>query len=109
MQRKKRNALGHGVVQADGKISKGADCWYFDVTVGTSSLRNHLQNGALDDLDLMNLGLAVSKLRGQYYDRCLGVSLEDLDPLVILAFVIMDIWALTLLSGSHFQFVGRYY
>jgi len=86
MHRKKRNAFGHGVVQADGKISKGADCWYFDVTVGTSSLRNHLQNGALDDLDVMTLGLSMSKLRGQYNDRCLGGSLEDLDPLVILAF-----------------------
>ena len=86
MHRKKRNAFGHGVVQADGKISKGADCWYFDVTVGTSSLRNHLQNGALDDLDVMTLGLSMSKLRGQYNDRCLGGPLEDLDPLVILAF-----------------------
>ena len=28
----------------------------------------------------------MSKLRGQYNDRCLGGSLEDLDPLVILAF-----------------------
>ena len=28
----------------------------------------------------------MSKLRGQYNDRCLGDSLEDLDPLVILAF-----------------------
>ena len=59
MHRKKRNAFGHGVVQADGKISKGADCWYFDVTVGTSSLRNHLQNGALDDLDVTTLGLSM--------------------------------------------------
>ena len=50
-----------GVVQADGKISKGADCWYFDVTVGTSSLRNHLRNGALDDLDVMTLGLFYVK------------------------------------------------
>ena len=41
MPRIKRNAFGHGVVQADGKISKGADCCYFDVTVRTSSLRNH--------------------------------------------------------------------
>ena len=40
MHRSKRNAFGHGVVQADGKHSKGADCWYFDVTVATSSLRN---------------------------------------------------------------------
>ena len=47
-------------------------CWYFDVTVGTSSLRNHLQNGALNDLDVMILGLAMSKLKGQYNDRCLG-------------------------------------
>jgi hypothetical protein len=60
MHRKKRNAFGHGVVQANGKISKGADCWYFDITVGTSSFKNHLQNGALDDLDLMTLGLAMS-------------------------------------------------
>ncbi len=74
------------MAQADGKLSKGADCWYFDVAVGTRSLRNHLQNGALDDLDLMTLGLAMSKLRGQYNDRCLGGSLEDLDSLVILAF-----------------------
>jgi hypothetical protein len=29
------------------------DYWCFDVTVGTSSLRNHLQNSALDDLDLL--------------------------------------------------------
>ena len=42
MYRKKRNALGHGVVQSDDKLSKGVDCWYFDVSVGTSSLRNHL-------------------------------------------------------------------
>ena len=71
------NAFGHGAVQADGKISKAADCWYFDVTVGTSSLRNHLQNGALDDLDMITLGLAISKLRRQYNDRCLGGPLED--------------------------------
>ena len=58
------------MVQADRKFSKGADCWYFDVNVGTSSLRNYLQNGALDDLDLMTLGLAMSKRRGQYNDRC---------------------------------------
>jgi hypothetical protein len=83
MHRKKRSTFGHGVVQADGKISKGADCWYFDVTVGNSSLRNCLQNGALDDLDVMTLGLSMSKLRGQYNNRCLGGSLENLDPLVI--------------------------
>ena len=65
------------MVQANGKISKG---------VGTSSLKNHLQNSALDDLDLMTLGLAMSKLRGQYNDRCFGGTLEDLDPLVVLAF-----------------------
>ena len=58
------------MVQADGKLSKGGDCWYFDVNVGTSSLRNHLQNGALDDLDLMTLGLAMSKRRDQYNDSC---------------------------------------
>ncbi len=30
--RVKKNAFGHGVVQADGKLfSKGADCWYFDI------------------------------------------------------------------------------
>jgi hypothetical protein len=28
----------------------------------------------------------VSKLRGRYNGRCLGGSLEDLDPLVVLAF-----------------------
>jgi hypothetical protein len=42
MHRMKGNAFGHDVVQADDKISKGADCWYLDDTVGTSSLRNHL-------------------------------------------------------------------
>ena len=51
MHRKKKNAVGHHVVQADGKLSKGGVCWYFNVTVGTSSLKHHLQNGALDDLD----------------------------------------------------------
>ena len=56
------------------------------MTVGTSSLRNHFQNGALDDLDMTTLGLSMSKLRGQYNGRCLCGSLEDLDPLVILAF-----------------------
>jgi hypothetical protein len=86
MHQIKRNAFGHGVVQADGKFSKGADCCYFDVTVGTSSLRNHLQNGVLDDLGMMTLGLPMSKLRGQYNYRCLGGSLENLDPLVILVF-----------------------
>ena len=35
---------------------------------------------------MMTLGLSMSKLRGQYNDRCLGGPLEDLDPLVILAF-----------------------
>jgi hypothetical protein len=53
MHRMKKNDFGHGVVQADVKFSKGVDCWYFDVTIGTSSRRNHLQNGALDDLDMM--------------------------------------------------------
>ena len=57
MHRMKRNAFGHGVVRVDSKFSKAADYWYFDVTVGTSSLKNHLQNVALDDLDLMTLGL----------------------------------------------------
>ena len=33
MHRKKENTFGYGVVQADGKLSKGGDCWYFDVTV----------------------------------------------------------------------------
>jgi hypothetical protein len=67
---------------ADGKLSKGVDCWYFDVTVEASSLRNHLRNDVLDDLDLdvMTLGLAMSKLRGQYNVRCLGGPLENLDP-----------------------------
>jgi hypothetical protein len=50
MHRMKGNAFGHDVVQAVGKISKGVDCWYFGVTVGTRSLRNHLQNGALDNM-----------------------------------------------------------
>ena len=68
--------------------------------IGTSSLKNHLQNGALDDLDLMTLGLAMSNLRGQYNDRCLCGSMEDLDPSVILAFDHNGFWALTLLSGS---------
>ena len=86
MHSKKRNAFGHGVVQADSKLSKGADCWYFDVTVGTSSLGSHLQNGALGDFGLMTLELAMSKLRGQYNDRRLGGPLENLDPIVILAF-----------------------
>ena len=70
----------------DGKLSKDGISWYFDVTVGTSSLKHHLQNGALDDLDKMTLGLAMSKLKGQYNDSCLGGSLEDLDPLAVLAF-----------------------
>ena len=39
MHRKKRNAFGHGVVHADSKISEGADCLYFDVTVGTRRCR----------------------------------------------------------------------
>ena len=62
MHRMKRNAFGHGVVHADGNFSKRVNCWYFDVPVGTSSLRNNLQNGALDNLDMMTLGLALSKL-----------------------------------------------
>jgi len=53
------NDFGHGVVQADGKFLKDVDCWYFEVTVGTSSLRNHLQNRALDDLDVMTLGFTM--------------------------------------------------
>ena len=72
MHQIKRNAFGHGVVQADGKFSKGADCCYFDVTVGTSSLRNHLQNGVLDDLGMMTLGLPMSKLRGQVLRWLIG-------------------------------------
>jgi hypothetical protein len=68
----KSNAFGHGVVQTDGKLSKGADFWYFAFTAGNSSLKNHLQNRSIDDLDIMTLGLAMSKLRGQYNDRCLG-------------------------------------
>ncbi len=34
----------------------------------------------------MTLGLAMSKLRSQYNDRCLGGLLENLDSLVTLAF-----------------------
>ena len=79
MRRRKRNAFGHGVVQADGKFSMGADCWYFDVTVGPSTFRNKFQNGALDYLDMMTLGLALSKLRDQYYGRCSGCPMDNLD------------------------------
>jgi hypothetical protein len=74
------------VLQVDGKFPKGADCWYFDVNVGTSSLRNHLQNGALDYLDMMTLGLALSKLKDQYNGRYLIGPFENLDLLVIPAF-----------------------
>jgi hypothetical protein len=74
------------MVQAGGKLSKGADSYYSDVTVETSSFRNYLHNEALNNLHMMTLGLTMPKLRGQYNDRCLGGSLENLDPLVILVF-----------------------
>ena len=74
------------MVQAGGKLSKAADSYYSDVTVETSSFRNYLHNEALNNLHMMTLGLTMPKLRGQYNDMCLGGSLENLDPLVILVF-----------------------
>lgn len=54
----------------DSKLSKGKriliTLTLLDVTAGTSIFRNHLHNGALDNLDMMTLGLVLSKLSGQY-------------------------------------------
>jgi hypothetical protein len=46
---KKINGFEHGVVQADGKLSKGVDSYYFDDIVGTSYLLTHIQKEALDN------------------------------------------------------------